>query len=169
MSVSEEKISNCCCSSYAGSASLDISLYNKQNSFPKASVHKIWPVCLRWMESIYLIIIEIAYGVCMCNGCLCITAAFIYRVTDCNNWEYTKCLFLLCFPPVFCAKEKKKREMNMWPCVLLNIITNFLFAQWWQHCVYDFNPFLWEHSSNWLSCNMRLPDFYRRERACCVP
>lgn len=63
----------------AGSASLDTSLCNKWNSFPKASAHKIWPVCLRWIEKIHLFILEITCCICMCKGCLCITAAFNYR------------------------------------------------------------------------------------------
>uniref|UniRef100_A0A663MYD5 Family with sequence similarity 92 member A n=1 Tax=Athene cunicularia TaxID=194338 RepID=A0A663MYD5_ATHCN len=61
VSVSEEKIPNCYCSNYAGSVNLDISLYNKQNSFSRASVCKIWPVYLKWIKRIWLLIIEILY------------------------------------------------------------------------------------------------------------
>lgn len=87
---------------------------------------------LRCIEEVYLIIIEITYCICVCKGCICIIAAITYRVTDGSNWKYTKCLF---FPPVVWAKSRK-REMNMWPYVLLNIIINFVCPRMAELCLW---------------------------------
>lgn len=106
----KRKSQNCCCANYAGSASWDISVYNKQNSFPKASVHKIWPVYWRRVRKIYLIIIEITYCICMCNGCLGITAAFTYREQLIVLIENTQNVFSYCFSPLFWAKSRKGDE-----------------------------------------------------------
>lgn len=62
---------------------------------------------LRCIEEMYLIIIEITYGICLSKGCVCIIAAITDRVTDWRNWKYTKSLF---FPPVVWAKSRKRDE-----------------------------------------------------------
>lgn len=105
VSVSEEKMSDCYYGNYAGTSSLTISLYNKGIFFPKASAH-FWPVYLRWLKKIHLIIIEITYCICMCNGCLGITADFD-KGWHCSTWESTKCIFLLFFS---CALDNIKKQ-----------------------------------------------------------
>lgn len=115
-----QKIPNCCFANYAGPASLDISLYNKQHSFPKASAHKIWPVYLRWIEKIHLIIIEITCCICMCNGCLCITAAFICRKWPIVIIENAQNVFS------YSVSSVLDREVNTWSYVLLKIMNPFV-------------------------------------------
>lgn len=120
VSVSEKKISNCCYGNYAGASSLNISLYNKGISFPKASA-RIWPVYLRWHKKIHLIIIDITYVYSMCNGCLGITAGFD-KGWHCSIWEKHKMYFLTQF--FSCALDKIKK--GKWAYDLIHTILGYI-------------------------------------------